>query len=108
MAKTFEKGIKLDFSNLVEYADGGIVSKQVLKNEAGNITLFAFDKAEGLTEHTSPYDAMLQVLDGTAEISLEGKKHLLTKGESIILPATIPHAVFAIEKFRMLLTMIKG
>ncbi len=108
MAKTFEKAIVLNFKDLVDYSDGGVVSKQVLKNEAGNITLFSFDKEEGLTPHTSPYDALLQVLEGIAEISIEENIHTLHSGESIILPANIPHGVLAKERFKMLLTMIKG
>ena len=93
---------------MVDYSDAGVVSKQVLKNEAGNITLFSFDKEEGLTPHTSPYDALLQVLEGIAEISIEENIHTLHAGESIILPANIPHGVLAKERFKMLLTMIKG
>lgn len=108
MAKTFEKGQILNFKNLIDYSDGGVVSKQVLKNESGNITLFSFDKEEGLTEHTSPYDALVEVLEGKVEITLGGEKHLVSEGESIILPATVPHALFAAERFKMLLTMIKG
>ena len=108
MAKTFEKGQILNFKNLIDYSDGGVVSKQVLKNESGNITLFSFDKEEGLTEHTSPYAALVEVLEGKVEITLGGEKYLVSEGESIILPATVPHALFAAERFKMLLTMIKG
>ncbi|MCU7694940.1 cupin domain-containing protein [Haoranjiania flava] len=108
MAKTFDKGVVLNFDALVDYSADGVVSKQVLKNDAGNITLFSFDKEQGLTEHTSPYDALVSVIDGVAEIAIKDEKHLVKAGESIILPANIPHALLAIEKFKMLLTMIKG
>lgn len=108
MSEIFEKGKVLNFKELVDYSDGGVISKQVLKNEAGNITLFSFDKGQGLTEHTAPFDAMVQVLDGVVEIKIGGAPHNLKEGESIIMPANIPHALFAKERFKMLLTMIKG
>ncbi|MDR2954662.1 MAG: cupin domain-containing protein [Prevotella sp.] len=108
MNKVFEKGKVLNLEQLIDYSDGGIISKQVLKNETGNITLFSFDTGQGLTEHTAPFDAMVQVLDGEVEIKLGGVPHLLKKGESIIMPANVPHALSAKERFKMLLTMIKG
>ena len=108
MARTFEKGILLNFKELIDYSDGGVVSKQVLKNAAGNITLFSFDKEEGLTPHTSPYDALVEILDGEAEISIAEEKFVLIQGESIILPANVEHGLHATERFKMLLTMIKG
>ncbi|SKB67110.1 Cupin domain-containing protein [Salegentibacter holothuriorum] len=92
----------------IEYAENSIVSKTILKKPTGNITLFAFDKGEGLSEHTTPHDAMLQVLDGKAEITIGGKLNDLQAGQSIILPAKVPHAVKANEKFKMMLTMIKS
>lgn len=108
MAKTFDKATVFSFTNMIDYAEGGVVSKQVLKNQAGNITLFSFDKDEGLSEHTTPYDALVEVLDGTVEITIGGEKFTITANESIIMPATVPHALHAIERFKMLLTMIKG
>lgn len=108
MNETFEKGKVLNFEKLIDYSDGGVVSKQVLKNDVGNITLFSFDKGQGLSEHTAPFDAIVQVLDGEVEIKIGGEPHLLRKDESIIMPANIPHALFAKECFKMLLTMIKG
>lgn len=108
MNDIFGKGIVLNLSQLVEYSDGGIVSKQILKSNAGNITLFAFDKGQGLSEHTAPFDAMVQVLDGEVEIKIGGIPHSLKLGETIIMPANITHALFATEKFKMLLTMIRG
>jgi len=108
MNNIFEKGVVLDLVNLIDYSVGGVVSKQVLKNEAGNITLFSFDRGQGLSEHTAPFDAMAQVLDGEVEIKIGGKPCILKTGESIIMPANIPHALHANEKFKMLLTMVKG
>lgn len=104
----FPKGEKFSFTNSVEYADGSIVSKILMRNERGNVTLFAFDQGEFLSEHTAPYDALVQVLDGTAEVVINGEVSRLVAGESILMPANIPHALNAIEKFKMLLTMIKG
>jgi quercetin dioxygenase-like cupin family protein len=95
-------------SESVEYAVGSVVSKTIVKNPAGNITLFAFDKGEGLAEHSSPFEALVQILDGEAEITIGGTPHHLMAGQCIILPANIPHALRAIERFKMMLTMIKG
>lgn len=106
-AGDFEKGIKFGFVSQIEYADGAIVSKNVLKRAAGNISLFAFDKGESLSTHTAPFDALVQVLDGNAHITVGENLHIMQAGESIIMPAGIPHSVEAVEKFKMLLTMIK-
>ncbi len=108
MSNTFEKGRVLNLSESVNYSEGGIISKQILKNNVGNITLFSFDKGQGLSEHTAPFDAMVQVLEGKVEIKIGGNPILVEEGESIIMPANITHALFAVEKFKMLLTMIKG
>lgn len=108
MAKTFEKATLLNFRKMIDYSDGGVVSKQVMKNEAGNITLFSFDQGEGLSEHSTPYDALVEVIEGRVEITIGGEKHTVSEGESIIMPATIPHALHGVERFKMLLTMIKG
>jgi quercetin dioxygenase-like cupin family protein len=104
----FEKGKVLKLSALIDYSDGGVVSKQVLKSEPGNITLFSFDKGQGLSEHTAPFDAMVQVLEGKVEIKIGGKPVVVQEGETVIMPAHISHALFAVEKFKMLLTMIRG
>jgi len=108
MEDLFKKGTILDFEKLIDYSAGGVISKQVLKNEAGNVTLFSFDKGQGLSEHTAPFDAMVQILDGEAVITVGGKPFNLKEGETIIMPANITHALFATEQFKMLLTMIKG
>ena len=104
----FSKAKKFSLAESITYADGAIVSKVLLKNDQGNLTLFAFDKGEMLSEHTAPFDAMVQLLDGKAEIIIDKKSHILVVGESIIMPANITHALTALEKFKMLLTLIKG
>jgi quercetin dioxygenase-like cupin family protein len=96
-----------NFNDTINYAEGGIVSKNVLKKEKGNISIFAFDKGEGLSEHTAPFDAMVQVIEGKAFITISGKDFNLIAGESIIMPAGQPHKLHAPEKFKMILTMIK-
>ncbi len=104
----FKKAEVFSFNESVSYADGAIVSKTVLKKQTGNISLFSFDKGEALSEHTASFDAMIQVVDGKAEITIGGKPFLLKEGETIIMPANVPHAVKAVEKFKMVLTMIKS
>lgn len=92
----------------VDYASNSVVSKMLIKKDTGNLTLFAFDKGQALSEHTVPFDAAVLILEGTAEIIIGGESHILHEGEFIVMPADIPHAVKAAEKFKMLLTMIKG
>jgi len=94
-------------ADTVEYASGSVVSKTITKKDTGTITLFAFDKDQGLSEHSAPFDAMVNVIDGKADIIINRESHILEKGESIIMPANVPHALKAIEKFKMLLVMIK-
>jgi quercetin dioxygenase-like cupin family protein len=96
------------FPEKVEYSPEGIVSKRVIDRPVGTVTLFAFDKDQRLSTHSAPYDAMIQVVEGRAEIVIDGKPFELESGETIIMPAGIPHAVNATEKFKMVLTMIKG
>lgn len=105
---TFEKATVFPLENSIEYTPGGVISKQIIKNSSGNVTLFSFDKGQGLTEHTAAYDALVQVLDGEVEIRVGGQPHQLKKGECIIMPANVPHALHAVESFKMLLTMIRG
>jgi quercetin dioxygenase-like cupin family protein len=107
-SKEFKKAKVFKFDNSIEYSEGGIVSKTVLKKQTGNISLFSFDKGEALSEHTAPFDAMIQVVDGRGEVIIGGKSFLLESGESIIMPANITHAVKAVERFKMVLTMIKS
>jgi quercetin dioxygenase-like cupin family protein len=104
----FEKAKVFSFNDSVEYASGGILSKTVLKKETGNISLFSFAKGEALSEHTAPFDAMVQVVDGRGEVIIGGKSYLMEAGQTIIMPANIPHAVKAVEKFKMVLTMIRS
>ena len=103
----FEKVKKFSFAERISYADQAVVSKHILKKISGNVSLFAFDKGEGLSEHTTPFDAMVLVVAGKAEIIINGESHLLGAGESIIMPANIPHALKAAEKFKMVLIMIR-
>jgi len=108
MSPEFEKSKIFNYKESIEYSEGAIVSKTVLKKETGNISLFAFAKGEALSEHTAPFDAMIQVVDGKGEIIIGGKSFILESGQTIIMPANITHAVIAIEKFKMVLTMIKS
>ncbi len=107
MEQVINKGEKFQVAESVSYSAQAVVSKAVLKKETGNVTLFAFEKGEGLSEHTAPFDAMVHILDGTSEIKIGGKLHVLIAGEAIIMPANIPHALKAIERFKMMLIMIK-
>ena len=93
---------------LVEYATDSIVSKMILDKPVGTITLFAFDKGQKLSEHTAPYDAVVEVLDGSAQLTIDGQAVEVSSGEIIIMPANVPHAVTAVERFKMLLTMIRS
>lgn len=103
-----EKATIYETEKLVEYQEGSVVSKEIIKKETGTVTVFAFDKNEGLSEHTAPFDAMVQVIDGTLELTINGELFTLTKGNMIIMPANIPHALHAKERFKMVLTMIKS
>jgi quercetin dioxygenase-like cupin family protein len=94
-------------AELVSYQDGSVVSRQLTKADAGNVTLFAFDKDQELSEHTAPFDALVHVLDGDVEIRISGKAFNLKSGEGIIMPADEPHALKALSRFKMLLTMIR-
>ncbi len=93
---------------LVDYQSGSIVSREILKGGTGKVTLFAFDEGEGLSEHTSPFDALVQVLEGEVEISISGKPHRVGEGELILMPAKQPHALKALKRFKMVLTMIRS
>lgn len=108
MSNETENSQKFSPVESIVYADKSVVSKTILKKPTGNISLFAFDKGEGLAEHTTPHEALLFILDGSAEITIGGNPNNLREGEAIILPPNIPHAVKATEKFKMMLTMIKN
>ena len=97
-----------NLAKLVQYSDDSIVSKTILDKPVGTITLFAFDKGQNLSEHTAPYDAVVQVLEGNAKLTIGGKDVKVLAGQIIIMPGNVPHAVVAEEKFKMLLTMIRA
>ena len=103
-----EKGKKFILKDAVAYSEGSVVSKTILKEKGGNITLFSFDKGQGLSEHTTPFDALVNVLDGKVEIIIGGEPQILQQGDSIILPAGIPHQLNGIEAFKMQLIMVKS
>lgn len=96
-----------NFAGKVDYSGDGIVSKRIIQKSTGNVTLFAFDKGQELSEHSAPFDALIQVLEGSAQIIIDKKPYDVPSGESIIMPANISHAVKATSQFKMLLTMIK-
>ena len=98
----------LNLESFVEYNDGSVVSKTLVKKSAGTITLFAFDKGQALSTHSAPFDALVQVLDGEVEIEISGTKFNLKRGQSIIMPADEPHGLIATSKFKMMLIMIKS
>jgi quercetin dioxygenase-like cupin family protein len=98
---------KLSVDGLVQYQEGSVVSRTVLKRPTGTVTAFAFDAGQGLSEHTAPFDALVQIIDGEAEIAVAGEAFHLTTGEGAILPANVPHALTAVQRFKMLLTMIR-
>ena len=93
--------------DLIDYQEGSVVSRTIIDKEAGNVTLFAFDNGQGLSEHTAPFDALVYNLDGEVEVTLSGKAIQLKKGETVIMPANKPHALKATKRFKMLLVMIK-
>jgi len=105
---TAPKSEILNMADLVNYQDGSVVSRQITKADAGNVTLFAFDQDQELSEHTAPFDALVHILDGDAEIKISGKAFHLKTGEAIIMPANEPHALKALTRFKMLLTMIRN
>ncbi len=104
---TAPKSQILHMTELASYQEGSVVSRQITKEEAGNITLFAFDEAQELSEHTAPFDALVHVLDGEAEVRISGTPYHLKAGDAIIMPANEPHALKAATRFKMLLTMIR-
>ncbi|MBN1389050.1 MAG: cupin domain-containing protein [Candidatus Thermoplasmatota archaeon] len=93
--------------DLVEYQDGSVVSRELITKNAGTVTVFSFDKGQGLSEHTTPYDALVQIMDGKASITISGVEYILEKGEMIIMPANEPHGLRALTPFKMLLTMVR-
>ena len=104
---TAPKSQVLHMANLATYQEGSVGSRQITKQDAGNVTLFAFDEGQELSEHTAPFDALVHVLDGQAEVKISGTPFELNTGDAIIMPADEPHALRAVTKFKMLLTMIR-
>jgi quercetin dioxygenase-like cupin family protein len=102
------KAKALKLADLVVYQKSSIVSREIINKKTGTVTVFAFDKGEGLSEHTAPFDALVYILDGEAKIFISGKPHLVKKYEMIIMPANKPHSLKAVKKFKMLLVMIKS
>ena len=101
------KGRTLELAGLVGYQEGAVVSREIVSRPAGTVTMFAFDRGEQLSEHTAPFDAMVIGLDGEADITIGSKANRVRRGEMIIMPAAIPHALKAVTRFKMLLVMIK-
>jgi len=93
--------------DIINYRIGSIVSRQMISGKSGNVTLFAFDKAERLSEHISAYNALVEIIEGEAQISVSGRNYRLKKGEALLMPSGKPHAVKAVKKFKMVLTLIK-
>jgi quercetin dioxygenase-like cupin family protein len=106
--KAISKSQIMKMNNLAEYQEGSIVSRTLIDKKAGTVTFFAFDEGQGLSEHVAPYDALVGIIDGEAEVAVSGKAFNLKEGEMMILPANKPHALKAIKKFKMMLTMIKA
>lgn len=104
---TIEKGKVFVANDAITYAEGGIVSKEFVHTQGGSVTLFSFDKGQRLSEHSAPFDAVLQIIDGEMEITVDGKETVVKAGEMFIIPANAPHAVNAIKPFKMIITMIK-
>ncbi|MGB2600659.1 MAG: cupin domain-containing protein [Candidatus Omnitrophota bacterium] len=98
----------LDLKALIDYQDGAVVSRTLIDKGEGTVTLFAFDEGQGLSEHTAPFDAMVQVIDGNAEINIASQQYNISAGQMIIMPADKPHSLKAPEKFKMILTMIRS
>ncbi len=100
--------IALNLAELLAYQEGAVVSRTLVDKKEGTITVFAFAEGEGLSEHTAPYDAFVQIIDGTAEITIAGTLHMIHAGQFIIMPANQPHALRAVKRFKMLLVMIRA
>jgi quercetin dioxygenase-like cupin family protein len=102
------KGKVFHLKDLVEYQDGTVASRMIINKPAGSITIFSFDAGEGLSEHTAPFDAVVTILDGECEVWVGGETHAMQEGETIIFPANVPHALSAVTRFKMALTMIRA
>ena len=103
-----ELGETVNLAGLIDYAPGAVVSREVLRKQTGTVTVFAFDEGQGLSEHTAPFDALVNVLDGEAEVIIAGTPRRVRAGELIIMPANKPHALQAVNRFKMMLVMIRS
>jgi quercetin dioxygenase-like cupin family protein len=108
MSKGIQKGETFKANEAIVYADGGVVSKELIHNDSGSITLFSFDEGQGLSEHFAPFDALLQVIDGEMVLTVDGSAHTIKTGECFIIPSGARHSVTAHKPFKMLITMIRG
>jgi quercetin dioxygenase-like cupin family protein len=103
-----EKSRVQEINGLAEYQEGSVVSRTIIEKPTGTVTFFAFDQGQGLSEHTTPFDALVHLLDGEAEITISGRAHRLSAGKIILMPANEPHALKALKRFKMILTMIRS
>ncbi len=101
-------GVSLNLSNLITYQKDSVVSRTIISKDTGNVTLFAFEQGQGLSEHTAPFDALVYILDGESEITISGKPIQVKEGDMVIMPANKPHSLKAIKRFKMMLVMIKS
>ena len=101
-------GVAVTLTDLLDYQDDAVVSRTIIDKKAGTVTLFSFDEGQGLSEHTAPFDALVYILDGEAEVTISGTANRLAKGKMIIMPANEPHALLAIKRFKMMLVMIRS
>lgn len=104
----WNKGKVFDVNEMIDYADGGVVSKELIHNDSGSVTLFSFDSGQGLSEHSAPYDALIQVIDGEMELTIAGQKNVIKAGEAFVIPNGAHHSVNATKRFKMMITMIRG
>ena len=107
MSKRIQKGETFNTSKAIDYAEGGVGSKELIHNDSGSVTLFSFDEGQGLSEHIAPFDAFIQVIDGEMELTVEGTAHDIKAGESFIIPSGARHSVAARKPFKMIITMIR-
>lgn len=105
---TIEKGKVFKATEVIEYTDGGVVSKEFIHSNAGSVTVFSFDAGQGLSEHTAPFDALIQVIDGVMQLTVEEQTFDIKAGETFIIPSGAHHSVKAVERFKMMITMIRG
>ena len=97
-----------NIADLITYQKGSIVSREIIKKPTGNVTLFAFSESQGLSEHTAPFDALMYIIDGSAEIRISGEAHTVSRGQMVVAPADKPHSLKALKRFKMMLVMLKS